>query len=58
MSVKATTEMSFEELVDWAAGYILTALIAGRFRTSVWLVCNQATRWKEEQKKKSNKEKT
>lgn len=38
-------EFTFEELVDWAAGYLLQQLIAGKFRSGVWMICNQAILW-------------
>lgn len=37
-------EMTMEERVDWAAGFILTRLIKGDFRGAVWLVVDQAHR--------------
>lgn len=43
--MKTVKEMTFDEFVDWAAGYLLTELIAGKFRTAVWLVCQQAIQW-------------
>ena len=53
--MKCTTEMSWDELVDWAAGYLLQELIAGRFRSGVHMVIDQAVRWRDEQEKKSKK---
>ena len=42
--MKTTGQMTHEEFVDWAAGYILTELIKGDFRSAVWVVIDQAIR--------------
>jgi hypothetical protein len=47
--------MTFDEFVDWAAGYILQELIAGRFRAGVRLVFDQAIRWRDEEEKREKK---
>jgi hypothetical protein len=39
-------EFTFNDLVDWAASYLLIELIAGRFRQGVWMVCSQSVRWR------------
>ena len=41
-------EQTFDDFVDWAAGYILKELIAGRFCNSVFMVCDCAIRWRME----------
>ena len=43
---KADKDLTFEELVDWSAGYLLKELIRGNFRAAVWLVCARAANWK------------
>lgn len=47
--MKSIRDMTFEELVDWAAGYVLKGLIAGDFRSSVWFALNEAIIWRIEQ---------
>ena len=37
---KVLKDMTFDELVDWAAGKILKDLIAGQFRQGVYAVCS------------------
>lgn len=49
---KNTDQMSFDELVDWAAGYILTELIGGRLKSATFVVLQQAIRWREVQREK------
>lgn len=53
---KTIEEMTFEELTEWAEGYILKELIGGNFRNAVYTVCSQSTLWKESQKKKTKKD--
>lgn len=58
--MKSIREMKFEELVDWAAGYVLKGLIAGDFRSSIWFVLNEAILWRivqDEVQKKAKKKK-
>jgi hypothetical protein len=50
--MKYTTEMEFTELVEWAEGYILKELIAGKFHNAVWCVVDQSVRWQQEQDKR------
>lgn len=40
-------EMTFNDLVDWAAGEILTGLIAGELRSVVFKVLVAAGQWRE-----------
>ena len=46
MSQKLCKDMTFEELTDWAAAYLLKELLAGSFRSGVHLVLSQAVQWK------------
>ena len=55
--MKYTTDMEFQELVEWAEGYILKELIVGKFHNAVWGVVDQAVRWKEEQDKREKAKK-
>ena len=48
---KELKDMTFEELVNWAAGRILLDLIAGKFKDGVWVVCDAACKWREASKK-------
>lgn len=43
--MKTFEEMTFDELVEWAAGHILKELIKGNFHSGVWCVCDASTRW-------------
>jgi hypothetical protein len=49
--------MTFAEFVDWAAGYILQELLAGRFRPGVYMVIDQAIRWQNKELKNEKKKK-
>jgi hypothetical protein len=40
--LKPTTEMSLDELVDWARGYLLIEIGKGGYQSAVWLICQQA----------------
>lgn len=42
---KSFREMSFDERVAWARGYLLVAIGEGRFHDAVWVLCNQFTLW-------------
>jgi hypothetical protein len=39
-------DLSFDELVDWAAGHMLKELIAGNFRGGVWFALNVTSQWR------------
>lgn len=39
-------DYTFDELVEWARGYVLTELIAGRLKAAVFMVCSQAALWR------------
>lgn len=45
-------DWDFTQLVDYAAGYILKELIAGKFRSSVYAMLDLAVRWRQAQVKK------
>ena len=48
-------EMTWEERVDWSAAYLLKGLIAGNFRSSVWMVLDMIHRTPLSQKKRLDK---
>lgn len=41
---KSCDEMSHNEMVEWARGYLLIAIGEGKFKDAVWMVVNQS--WK------------
>ncbi len=53
--LKPFDQWSFDELVDYHAGAILTELIAGKLKSGVWLAMDQAIRWHREQMKKEKR---
>lgn len=55
MNQKPFEKWTFDELVDYSAGEILKALIAGRFRTQVYLCLDMAIRWQRENLKETKK---
>ena len=55
--MKTTQAMTFEELVEWAAGHILKELIKGDMYNAVYAVCLSAANWKQAQEEEKNKSK-
>ena len=47
MKQKPMSQFTFDELVDWAAGFILLELIKGNFRQAVFTVLEAACRWRD-----------
>lgn len=41
-------EMNFDQFIDWAAGYILTRLIAGDLKAGVSIVLTNFAEWQKE----------
>lgn len=46
---------NFDELVNWAAGYILQELLKGKFRDAVYITLAKAIEWSQEHNKKVKK---
>lgn len=42
---KSFPDMSFDERVAWARGYLLISVGEGNFQNAVWVVCHQFTLW-------------
>jgi hypothetical protein len=42
---KAFPDMTFDERVAWARGYLLVSVGEGNFQNAVWTVCHQFTLW-------------
>jgi hypothetical protein len=53
--MKPIEEMTFDELVEWAQGYILLELIKGNFHIAIFHVCEVTARWRQSQDKKKKK---
>jgi len=50
--MKTIKEMTFEELVEYAEGYVLKELIKGNFHDAIYNICIATTSWCEAQNKK------
>lgn len=49
--MKYRDDMTFSELVDWAAGHILQELLKGNFRGAISHVIVTAMEWRAEQER-------